>query len=281
MEPKSLIVLLKEHRDYVSATERNIIDVVVTDPESAVGLSVHELAAKAFVSPSTVSRLCKRLRVGGYKGFQRMLVYDLAVMREKDRATIEDIKPGDSTRGIMYKICRRNMESIAITEKLNDSETIDECVRLMSSARAISLFGMGSSLLSARDLYYKLLRVNVACNVCDDWHAQLVCALNGSPDDLAIAFSYSGRTNEVIQCARAAHEQGTPVVAITRAGYDSELVSISDLILYVSAAEPLLRSSAGASRISQLAVVDMLFATYVTRNYERCAEAVGKNYIER
>lgn len=281
MEPKSLIVLLKEHRDYVSATERNIVDVVIADPESVAGLSVHELAAKAFVSPSTVSRLCKRLRVGGYKGFQRMLVYDLAVMGEKDRATIEDIKPGDSTRKIMRETCHRDMESIVITEKLNDSETIDECVRLMSAANTINLFGMGSSLLSARDLYYKLLRANVPCNACDDWHAQLVFAHNSGPNDLAIAFSYSGRTSEVIECARAAHGQRTPVVAVTRSGFDSELASIADLVLRVSSTEPVLRSSAGASRISMLAVVDMLFAAYVNKNYERSVEAIERNYIER
>ena len=58
MVVRSLLALLKENRDYVSPTEKDVIDFVLKDPERVVGVSVHELAAMSFVSPSTVSRLC-------------------------------------------------------------------------------------------------------------------------------------------------------------------------------------------------------------------------------
>jgi DNA-binding MurR/RpiR family transcriptional regulator len=189
MEPRGLLVLLKENRDYVSSSERAVIDFILKNPERVVGVTIHELAAMTFVSPSTISRLCRSMDIGGYKEFQRQLVYELATLRDSERTTIGDIKKGDSTRQTKYKVTHRNMESLAITENLNDPRVIDTCVDLMSSAGTINLFGMGSSLLSARDLHYKLIRANLHCNTSDDWHMQLVAAKNMGPNDLAIAFS--------------------------------------------------------------------------------------------
>lgn len=281
MQTQGLLVRLHENRDYVNQTERSVIDYVLESPERSVGLSIHELASAAFVSASTVSRLCKRLDTGGYKGFQRSLVYDLAIEHDADRSEVAGLSPHDTTRQTASKVTRRSIEALAITERLNDVETIDDCVALMGAARVINLFGMGSSLLTARDLHYKLVRANVLCNVSEDWHEQLVRARNMGPEDLAIAFSYSGRTREVITCVEEARKQGAAAIAITRSGHDAEFVRLADKVLYVAATEPLFRSSAAASRISQLGVVDILFATFVNKNYERCAKAFGHTHIER
>lgn len=281
MGQKSLFVLLKENERCISPTERNVIDLVTNRPDEVVGLSIHELASRTFVSPSTISRLCRKIGLSGYKQFQAALVYDLAMRHESGRAMVEDIRPGDTVKGIMQKVTRRDSESIAITEKLNDPVVVSSCVSLMTRARCINLFGVGSSYLSARDLHYKLIRLNVPCNISEDWHVQLVYARNSTPDDLAIAFSYSGRTRETIRCVETARERGSKVVVVSRAGQDASIVRLADHALYVASTEPLLRSSATASRISQLAVVDILFAAYVNANYERSAESVSKNYIKR
>lgn len=281
MANQNLLVRLKENRDYASPTEKNFIDFVLEDPERAVGLSIHELAAMSFASPSTISRLCARLETGGYKGFQRSLVYDLATTRDAGRTAIGDISPKDSTARTVFKVTRKNIESLTITEKLNNAEVIDACVDLMSNAHTINLFGMGSSLLTARDLQYKLVRARVTCNVSEDWHEQLVRARNMTRGDLAIAFSYSGRTKEVVTCIEQAKKQGANVIVVTRAGHDSEMVRLADKTLYVASTEPILRSSASASRISQLDVVDILFAAYVNKNYEKCSKAFEHNYIDR
>lgn len=281
MEQRDVIALLKENRDSATVTERNAIDYVLSHPEEVMGMSIHELADASFVSSSTISRMCRHLGLSGYRQFQRSLVFELARRRDSERTSIGDISPKDSVRQTILKVTRKNMESLAITEKLNDVEAIETCVAMMSDSETINLFGMGSSLLSARDLYYKLIRANVRCNINDDWHAQLVNATNMGEGDLAIAFSYSGLTHEVISCSRRAKKRGARLIAITRAGHDSELVRLADQTLYVASTESIFRSSASASRISQLDIVDILFTAYVNRNYERCSEWFERNYIER
>lgn len=281
MEPKGLLALLKENKNRVSTSERDIIAFVLEQPELVVGLTIHELAAKTFVSASTISRLFHKLHVGGYKQFQQFLLYELASTKLSTQSTIEDINPQDSTKQIMFKLMRRTIESITVTEKLNSAHTFDACVELMHNARVINAFGIGSSLLSAQDLQQKLLRVNIACSAYADWHMQLIAANNMQPGDAAVAFSYSGVTREVLRCVKTARERGGKVIGITRSASNRGLAREADVVLYVAAIEPLLRSSAGTSRISQLMLVDMLFTALVNKHFDEYSTVIENNYIQR
>ena len=138
---------------------------------------------------------------------------------------------------------------------------------------------MGASLLVARDLQLKLMRLNISCNLSDDYHSQLLYAKNMGREDLAIVVSYSGLTREAIECAWIAKANGAKVVSITRGGTDSELIRRSDYVLGIAETEHIMRSGAMSSRIAQLNVVDALFAAYVNRNYEKSVKRFSTNYI--
>ena len=123
------------------------------------------------------------------------------------------------------------------------------------------------------------MRLNINCNLSDDYHSQMLYAKNMGREDLAIVISYSGLTREAIECAWIAKANGAKVVAITRGGIDSELIHRSDYVLGVAETEHIMRSGAMSSRIAQLNVVDALFAAYVNRNYEKSVKRFSTNYI--
>lgn len=110
---------------------------------------------------------------------------------------------------------------------------------------------------------------------------QLIAANNMSDGDVAIAFSYSGVTPETLRCVHAAQDHGGKVIAITRSVNSTELVRHADIVLYVASTEPLLRSAAGTSRITQLMMVDTLFSTLVNKHYDVYATAIEDNYISK
>ena len=277
----SLLARLQQYRESASPAERGLVMKLLEDPEAIAGLSIHELAELGFASPSTVSRLCRKLGLRGYRDFQRQLIYDLALLRESERSMIDDLHPTDTTAQTAAKVVKGNIDALTLAEKLNDASVFDACVDLMAEARAINLFGMGASLLSARDLHYKLLRIGVVCNLIDDWHGQLLYASNSGPGDVAIAISYSGSTREVNTCVSKARERGARIIAITGSGFDSALASLADEVLLVASTEPLMRSAATASRIGQLGVIDILFKSFVNRDYERYVEILERNQIHK
>lgn len=79
MDGRGLIYLLKEHKQFASPAERNIIDYVQGNPREASMQSIQSLAEATYTSPSTVVRLCRKLGCDGYKEFRRELIYELAL----------------------------------------------------------------------------------------------------------------------------------------------------------------------------------------------------------
>ncbi len=272
---------MRERKQDASPAVRSILDYIDKNPQAVVSQSIHDLAATTNTSASTVVRFCRTLGCDGYKDFQRELIYELASMGEGDDISLDDITPNDVAARVVKKVMNSNIRSIEATERLLDIPTLERCAIAMVHSRIIDLFGVGASLLAARDLQLKLVRADKECHVYDDWHNQMLCAKNMHKDDLAVVFSYSGMTREMIEAARFAHKRGAKVIAVTRALGAGRLCEEADWVLGIAASEPLVRSAAMASRMSQLMVVDALFAVYVTKDFERCTNVMRHNYDEK
>ena len=132
----------------------------------------------------------------------------------------------------------------------------------------------------ARDAYLKFLRVNKFCISNDDWHSQLLQAKNSGPDDLAIIFSYSGQTIEMIECVKELKQNGTAVIAVTRLA-SSPIEKLADYVLNIAAIEPVFRSGAASSRLAQLDVFDILYESYISRHYEECIQQISRTHIHK
>lgn len=278
---RGLKLRLEEYRGLATASERTIIDFILTAPDQAVGVSMSILAGLTCTSPSTIIRLCRKLGCSGYREFQQSLMREVAIASQTDSVVTSDVLSNDSTQAIIDKVTFKNVSSLKITAEDLDVEAVDRAVSLLASTRGVRLFGVGASLLVARDLQLKLLRLDMPCTLCDDLHAQLLYAKNMRAGDLAIAISYSGLTAEVLDCVRVAHNNGARVVSITRGGYGSPLVSLSDVVLGVAATELVMRTGAMSSRIAQLNVVDILFVSYVNAHFEQSVKRLSSNWIEK
>lgn len=281
MTARGLLIRLKEYQPEASSAERNIIKFVRANPFDAANMSIRDLAEATFTSPSTVVRLCRKLGCSGYKVFQRGLVYETAAMNDEAGDALDDIVEEDATEQIIRKVVLSNIRSIEATARMQSAPVLEECARQVLTARVVNVFGIGQSQLVAHDLETKLMRIGIECHAYEDWHNQLLSAKNMRAGDLAIAISYSGLTEETTTCAKTARERGAKVVAITRRGTGSPLEHESDWVLQTAASEPLLRSAAMASRMSQLAIIDVLYAVCVTSDYERCSSIIKSNAIKK
>lgn len=277
---QSVLIRLREAERDFSPTERTIAHYIAQQPERILRMNVRSLAETTYTSPSAVIRLCKRLGFSGYRELHQTLTLELAQMRPAHTQPAETPTPQDTIAAVMEKVTYRNILSLEDTRRLQDTESMAACVRLLLDCNSVILFGIGSSLCVARDAQLKFLRMNKPCFLHDDWHSQLLQARNAGPNDLGIAFSYSGNTLEVADCMRALKENGTPCIAITR--YATSPVSeLATYNLYTAATENLFRSGAMSSRISQLNVVDILFTLFANSDYEASLRQLGKTHIHK
>lgn len=277
---KNVLVRLEEYLPRASEAERGTIRWLLQSPESAVELGVHQLAGQTFTSPSTIIRLCRKLGFDGYKEFHKALLYELAVRKEASDEQTREIEREDSLEAIVEKVTYRNIVSLENTKKLFNMETFSTCVDLISNAENLILFGMGASLLIAKDACLKFVRVNKSCYCGDDWHLQLLYAKNSTNRDVAIAISYTGMTRETLECVQQVKKNGTPVIAITRFE-PSKLVKLADYSLYVVTIEMFSRIGAMSSRTAQSNIIDILYSAYVNKNYDECAKRIIQTHFSK
>jgi DNA-binding MurR/RpiR family transcriptional regulator len=120
------------------------------------------------------------------------------------------------------------------------------------------------------------VRLGVPCSFALDAHIQIAAACGLDSRDLAIAISYSGRTESILKCAEEARASGARIVAITTPGA-SPLARMADLVLSTPATESVFRAGASLSRTTQLLVVDILYSTLISRNIERVIPRIERS----
>lgn len=276
----SALLSLRERSQSFSPTERSIAECILADPQLVVDMSVHDLARHTFTSPSTIVRLCIHTGYSGYKEFRKAVAYDLALREQSRQIERQEIAQSDSLEEIIEKITDLNIISLRETKELMDPGVLRSCVALLRRSKTVHLFGLGASFCAAKDAYQKFLRLNKLSVLNEDWHSQLLQARNARREDMALVFSYSGATVEVIECMKALRENRTPIVAITRC-VQSPVSQLADYNLYTSAAESLFRSGAMASRMAQLNVVDILYTAFANERYEQSLAQLSRTHIEK
>lgn len=227
-------------------------------------MTISALAATADVSDTSVTRFSRALGFSGYPELR------LAVCLAEDRSRNErfwvgaDVAVGaqDSMTELTAKIVQAETRALHDTLLQLDLGTVGTVASLVSAARRVEVYAVGSSALVAADLEYKLRRLGIPCFTTPDFHRAMTGASHLSSSDVAIAISHSGRTGEALDPLRAADGNRAATVAITH-DVRSPIAQLSRHVLTTAGRETAARSGATVSRMAQLFVVDCLYARLV------------------
>lgn len=276
----SVLLRLRELDDSLSTAEKHIAKYIRSNAQEATTMTIHQLAEKSFTSPSSVVRLCTRAGFSGFKELKHALTVELATLnldtqRKNIKVDNEDLIPT-----VIDKVTYQNIQSLEETVHLLDANAIEHCVDLLFQCKRVLLFGIGSSQLVAQDFYLKLLRLNKDVVVNQDIHSQLLQAKNSSSNDIAMIYSYSGETSEILDLLDYLQINKTPIVSITRYVH-SQLSKRSTYCLYTSASEPLFRHGAMSSRLAQLNINDILLSVLINKDYNKNMSQLTFTHIKK
>jgi DNA-binding MurR/RpiR family transcriptional regulator len=144
--------------------------------------------------------------------------------------------------------------------------------RAVTEARAIHLFGVGTSAITADELRIRLQRIGFACWLWPEVHGALVSVTLADERDLVIGVSHSGQIAETIDVLRAAAARGARTVAITN-DRTSTLAAEAELVL-TTAQTGAAPADALADRHAQLLVLDVLYTRVAQLNHARTLTAL-------
>lgn len=262
----NILEYIKQNYEDFTDSEKLIADYLLSNNESIINLSAKEIGEITNTSAATLIRFSKKL---GFESLNEMkLKLSMSLRDIKEKADFEYINKKLETTDIIYGIKKSIDKVMEKTVNLIQEEDLEKAIELLSKAKNIYIYSVGVSGLVGQDFYYKLSRINKRCIAHVDTHLQITSSILMEPEDVAVAISYSGTTKEVIKCVENANKNNVPVISITKASISNKLEDLSDITLKVPYVEKSLREGAMSSRISQLAIIDMLFIGMAKENIE-------------
>ena len=242
---------------------RRIAEQLMASPQLLMSQRVSDIASACGCDAAQVVRFCQHLGFSGFAELKAQLAQELIPLRTE--RNYGRLKRSD----LFGQLCsdyRQNIEqTLRDTVSQLDKSAFYGAVKALHGAERILLCGAGASLLAAQDMQSKLFRMGLNASCFDDIERQKIgCALLG-PRDLLVAFSFSGAAPAVVGCIGIAAGSRAKILLVTNFP-DAPAAASADWVLLTAAAEERLRVGAMASRMAQLAIVDLLVSALALKH---------------
>jgi DNA-binding MurR/RpiR family transcriptional regulator len=275
-----LFTTISQARPEMRPAQKKIADFVLKDPEKTARSTIAELSKIVGISTASVVRFCDDIEFSSFTAF-RLAVSVASEQRRVARETFsidkDEIDPNDSMQEVVAKTVFQEVEAIQQTGSNLDLKTLEEVVNLITNAKRIELFGLGSSSLATQDLRQKLHRIGLFAFDSPDNHQAITSSALMNPGDVGIVFSHSGVTPETLEVLKIMNRSGAKTVAVTNFP-ESAISKSADFRLTTVAKETRYRSGAMSSRIAQLALVDFLFIRIMQLRLESAELLLQRTY---
>jgi RpiR family carbohydrate utilization transcriptional regulator len=234
-------------------SDAKVAQLVLDQPHWFLDATVASTAARAGVSQPTVIRFCTAVGFSGFQAFKLRLAHTLALGRS---ATHSVIAGRDSLGSVTEKIFEYTLSSLDWARQRLDRNALKEAVTLLSAARSIAFFGYGASGIVAEDAEQKFPLFGVPCRAQPDFHQQIMEASMMRPGDLAVVISNTGRTQQLVEVAGIARENGAKVIGLV--GAEGPISALCDVALLVETLDNTNVYTPTTSRIAALVMIDIL-----------------------
>jgi DNA-binding MurR/RpiR family transcriptional regulator len=275
-----LFTTISQVKPAMRPAQKKVADFVLKNPEKAAGSTIAELSKAVGISTASVVRFCEDIEFSSFTAF-RLAVSVASEQRRVARETFsidrDEIDPNDSMQEVVAKTVFHEVEAIQQTGSNLDLKTLEEVVSLITKAKRIELFGLGSSSLATQDLRQKLHRIGLFAFDSPDNHQAMTSSALMNPGDVGIVFSHSGVTPETLEVLKIMNRSGAKTVAVTNFP-ESAISKSADFRLTTVAKETRYRSGAMSSRIAQLALVDFLFVRIMQLRLESAELLLQRTY---
>ena len=272
----SVLINVRRALPSLRPAEQRVAHAVLADPAGISESSITAVARMCDTSETTVLRFCRAIGLAGYPEL-RIALARAAQFEETDHAggppLNGTISATDGLADVVAKIAHADARAIEDTAASLDLGSLKAAIDALLRASRIDIYGVGASGLVGHHLHQKLHRIGLVSFVATEAQLALTSAELLGARDVALGITHSGVTAAVVDALQAARQRGATTIAVTN--YDrSPVAAQADLILTTAARETTFRSGSMSSRISQLAVVDCLFAGAAQRAYDHSIAAL-------
>ncbi len=273
MENKACLSTIRTQYSHLTKKEKLLADYILAHYEEIPSMPTSCLAEQAGVVKSVIVRLCQSLGFDGYTEFKLSLSREL--VRNEQFHFTPYIEKNDKTADIFDKVFAANVKTLHDTAAAIDRKQIDRIVDVLSAAKHIYIYGVGTSAGIVCDFQYRLMQLGFTAFCFTDIVNMKVSALNITKEDVAVGISNSGRTVATVDSLNFAHDKGAKTICLT-SYQNSEITKKSDFSIVIKTDEIQYPIEAISARIAHISVLDSIAIALSARNYENALERSAK-----
>ncbi len=273
---EKLEMKIREKYFSLRKSEKKVADFLLSFCGEGRELKLEQLADEANVSQPTVLRFIRAIGYRGFKEFRYELAGD-----NKNEENASNVLYGfhvceeDTIEELPSKMIATSIEQLKDTLKSLSPKKLEEVIESIINARTIAVYFVENSACIASDLVTKLAYLGFNCCSYSDHYMQAVSANNLTEADVAIGITYSGRSKSTVDAIKTAQKAGAKTIAITN--FENSVIhQYADIVLTTSNSQ-LIYGDAIFSRVSQLAVVDMIYTGIILSDYKKYTNILDKS----
>jgi RpiR family transcriptional regulator, carbohydrate utilization regulator len=250
----------------LSPSERKVGEYVLEHSEKVVRLTLAEIAKQAGVSDATAVRFCRSLGYDGWVGFKFALVQTLP---HTPQLIHNGLSNNDDPGTLARKVLLGSKQALDDTLAILDINAFQKAVSVIAGAKKIMIAGVGTSGPMAHEMYNRLFRLGLNCQVQTDSYLQIMQVALLTPEDVLIVISQTGDSDDPRRTASEAKRSGVPVICIT-GNILSQLTEFADVVLLSVSQESMPETI--SSRIAQYGLIHALYICLAMSTMEKTIE---------
>lgn len=268
-----IIIDKLEKMEGFTSQEKEIAKFILEKPSLLGELSTEDLARATYTSPSTVVRLCKKLKTKGYNDFKLKFSTEyLEVARVSEILKDEPITKESTYNDVLNILPKMYDAAITNTKLMLDSNTIKRVINRLKIAEKIDIYGYGISYSLASQASFKFLTIGIESMAHNGLNEHYIAASNNRSNMVAILISFTGKNSSITKIAKYLKRNGIYVIGIS--GFrTSELLKHCDELIQVDHKKIVLSMEVVTSVISIQYVFDIIFSMLLADNYEKNIKA--------
>lgn len=267
----SILKQLEEPNFKATKSDKVLIEYIKENIEDVFYKSISQIAKESGIGEATITRFSKKMGYSGLQDFKVTLAREISGL--KNRTIIN--RSIENDEGVMEsarKLFNSNIRILENTFNIIDGNDIEKATDMIINAKKVFFIGIGYSGMTAEDSNYKFSRIGFNCMSLDSSHNMIMMASLMDEDDVIVAISHSGETDEIIKTVNIAKSNGASVISVTE-DKSSRLRDISDVNLGYFSGESILETGSISSKLAQFFIIDLVYTQVVK---EKSAEVVER-----
>jgi RpiR family transcriptional regulator, carbohydrate utilization regulator len=269
--PIKVLAKIAEAIASAPTSRRNVLALILQDPQRVLDESFEQLAQRAGSSVPTIMRTCRDLGHHGLREFKLALAQELAVSGSPLHRRVQ---LHDSAEEVISKVIKGAATAVNGVQAQLSVAAVEAAADAMVRASRVDCYSVGvTSSFMASDMQARLFRLGLVSNAYLDIHLQLVSAATIGSQGVVFAISHVGGMPSLIEAVDVARSQGATVIALTQKG--TELADHADIVLGIHVPEDPIMHVGTEAYLVHLTVIEIVTVLVAQRLGDLAVKRLG------